>query len=537
MREDFLVMLDMQPHVIRAGVGMGEVIPRPHVELPARAAYRKAVGTASGSTRRAADYLVGPALDEAERSGEELEIVWPLRTEASTGTDSSNATDKTNGDVDDMKVEGAEDSAAKDNADNGLVQDWLALEALFRYILVTALQLPPKPVNYMILLAVPAYLPPPVHEQLTQMFFESYFIANFLIIERPVVQLYSCAAMTGVVVDVGQNATDVAVIYEAELLQPSVLRCSIGEQECDEYLANVLLEANPDLPTLLAPPAPDSDGNTAGAALEGEALHTALLQLISIMKEGEHIRYQMDKANAGVPGTLGANGQAIDGAGVADEEEEEEEGITDVAKALASGKVNKILAAGQTSNVTTLEGDKIEIQNLYSTSLPSLVIGPERHRFAEPLFNPSLLSQCTRFAASKAASHAQSPSLPEVAANSVNTIPEVEKRGIVWESVVFTGGLARVKGLAAALIASLQKYAADVPPPMENASVQYSRRARHAKTPDYFSEFRERPDLTSFLGASIYAKLGFLESQGGEWMTKQDYNENGPSIATRLGSA
>lgn len=313
-------------------------------------------------------------------------------------------------------------------------------------MIVTALQLPPKPVNYMILLAVPAYLPPPVHEHITQMFFESYFIANFLIIERPVVQLYSCAAMTGVVIDVGQHATDVAVIYEAELLQPSVLRCSIGEQECDEYLANILLEVNPDLATLLAPPAPDSDGSTAGSPLEGEALHRALLQLIGIMKEGEHIRYQFDKASAAAQGAIGSNGQTIDGTAVAEDEDEEEEGITDVAKALASGKVNQILSAGQTSNVTTLEGDKIEIQNLYSTSLPPLTIGPERHRYAEPLFNPSLLSHGTRFASSSAATHTHEPSVPELVANAVSTLPEVEKRGIVWESVVFTGGMARVKG-------------------------------------------------------------------------------------------
>lgn len=49
-------------------------------------------------------------------------------------------------------------------------------------------------------------------------------------------------------------------------------------------------------------------------------------------------------------------------------------------------------------------------------------------------------------------------------------------------------------------------------------------RAKHQKTPDYFSEYRERPDMTSFLGGCIYAKLGFLESQGGEWITKQAYN-------------
>lgn len=100
-------------------------------ELPARAAYRKASGSASGSSRRAADYLVGPALDEAERSGEELEIVWPLDSNAYTGAGSSSS-DRTNGDSDAMKVDSAEDAAAgKDGqlASAG-VQDWAALEAL-----------------------------------------------------------------------------------------------------------------------------------------------------------------------------------------------------------------------------------------------------------------------------------------------------------------------------------------------------------------------------------------------------------------------
>lgn len=411
------------------------------------------------------------------------------------------------------------------------------VNTISRYILFTALQLPSKPVNYMILLAIPAYLSPTQHEEVTQMFFEAYFIANFLIIERPVVQLYSCAAMSGVVVDVGQHATDVAVVYEAELLQPSVLRCSIGEQECNEYLANILLEANPDLPALLAPPAQDSDGSSAGTPLEGEALYRAILHLINLLKEGEHIRYQVDKSLVGAQDiSRPNNGQAIDGTGVAEPEEEEEEGLTDVAKALASGKVNKILSAGQNSNVTTLEGDRLEIENLYSPSLPPITIGPERHRYAEPLFNPSLLSQCTRFPQASAILHASAPSVPEVVASAVSTLPEVEKRGIVWESVVFTGGMARVKGnfrcmhirssfiangfpgfscpgVASAMTASLQRYAADIPPPVEHAPLQYSRRAKHARTPDYFSEFRERPDLTSFLGASIYAKVGSVDSQ------------------------
>ena len=99
-------------------------------------------------------------------------------------------------------------------------------------------------------------------------------------------------------------------------------------------------------------------------------------------------------------------------------------------------------------------------------------------------------------------------------------------------------------GVAKTLVASVQRYAVDTPQLNEQGQLAYLRRARHAKTPEYFSEFRERPDITSFLGACVYAKvrqgcrnklskrlcltisrqLGFTESQGGEWMTKQAYN-------------
>lgn len=62
-------------------------------------------------------------------------------------------------------------------------------------------------------------------------------------------------------------------------------------------------------------------------------------------------------------------------------------------------------------------------------------------------------------------------------------------------------------GVAKALVASLQRYAVDTPSMGEGGQTVHLRRARHAKTPEYFSEFRERPDITSFLGACIYAKV------------------------------
>lgn len=300
----------------------------------------------------------------------------------------------------------------------------------------------------MILLAIPSYLPPDSHERLTQIFFESYNIANLLIVERALVQLYSCASMSGVTVDVGLHATEVAVIYEAHIHPPSLVRCSIGEAECDQYLVEILLEANPELPAQLSVPSGESEGSSSSQPLEGEALYNAVLRLVNIMKDGEYIRFQVDKSSQVAQAISNRDdGAAIDGDGLGNDGEEEEEGITDVAKALASGKVGQMLASGQSANVTVVDGDKLEIQNPYSSSLPAITIGLERNRYAEPLFNPSLLSRCTRLGAASASHKASSPSLPEVIASAVRTLPEVEKRGIVWESVVFTGGLARVKGM------------------------------------------------------------------------------------------
>lgn len=82
------------------------------------------------------DYLVGPALDEAERSGEELEISWPLQVGSSRsnsiGTTASTSAEQND---EDMQVESNGSSAvqAKTKAirrEPDGVTDWIGLEAL-----------------------------------------------------------------------------------------------------------------------------------------------------------------------------------------------------------------------------------------------------------------------------------------------------------------------------------------------------------------------------------------------------------------------
>lgn len=613
MREDFLVIIDWQPHVVRAGIGMGEVIPRPTVELEARVALRRdgacsssnvnvngSTGT-STSTRKWSDYLVGQALEEAERSGEELDIVWPLQLGSSSSSSRDNKAVSSTTSSGDVAM--TDDTAATSTSTNGKgkmaeaegVKDWTALEALFRHLIITCLSLPSKPVNHMFLLAHPPSLSPSTLELVTQQFFEHHCVSNLLLVERSLVQLLSCNALSGIVVDVGRNFTDVSVVLDSQVVPYAHLRFDVGERDCDEYLEKILLERNPDLPRLLSA----EDSRSTKEEADQQRVSRAIQTLIKIMKEGEYIRYSPAKASTSAdPRATGEN----------DEDEEEEEGISDVAKAIASGKVNKIInkdmaagaaegqevrvieqdedeeeeaakaeagengdeamagadgatadsaEAGTASKVAAAsqtqkkpKGNKLSIPNPVSTSLPNIVIGNERNRYAEPLFDPSvLLAAASSRSADADAAEMQSakekaygPSLGEVVNAAVMRIPEADKRAALWENVVVTGSMARVKGFAPALISSLHRYLPQSTNPLAttyNDSNQpqdafRNRRARHLKTPEYFSEFRERPDLTSFLGGCIYAKFGFQESQGGEWLTKQHYNQHGPKIATML---
>ena len=109
-------------------------------EIAARAAYRQAQGTASGSTQRASDYLVGQALDEAERSGEDLHVVWPLQLAGQEpgGAEADGHSKSNSISVPDMAVDGENGGAAAAAGSNDLpgvvaadaVHDWLAMEAL-----------------------------------------------------------------------------------------------------------------------------------------------------------------------------------------------------------------------------------------------------------------------------------------------------------------------------------------------------------------------------------------------------------------------
>lgn len=236
-------------------------------------------------------------------------------------------------------------------------------------------------------------------------------------------QLYSCATITGVVVDVGKRSTEISVVAETQTYHPGCLRVDIGEDDCDGHLKNVLLKMHAGLPQALA-----GEGNVP---LEGEALARSLQSIIDLLKEGEFLRYGATAIAALAKASAASNSESkVDEAPIPtiDQDEEEEEGITDVAKALASGKVAKLLSpgsAGYGGIVLSSEGVDVLLVPHPSgvADLPPIAIGPERHRYAEPLMG-----------------------LVQAIKGAVERVPTREVRNEVWQNVVFTGGVARIRG-------------------------------------------------------------------------------------------
>ncbi|KAG9288041.1 hypothetical protein G9A89_017636 [Geosiphon pyriformis] len=141
-------------------------------------------------------------------------------------------------------------------------------------------------------------------------------------------------------------------------------------------------------------------------------------------------------------------------------------------------------------------------------------IGSERFQAAEPFFAPCLVGK------------GGLATLPDAIYFAISSC-EIDKRGILWENIVFTGGSSLLKGFKERLQKELEVYLNL----SDNAGDhQTVKEPRFLKIPDYFTNFKDRPDLAPFLGASIVAKLVFGETNSKSYISKVDYNEKGPSV-------
>lgn len=220
-----------------------------------------------------------------------------------------------------------------------------------------------------VLLALPAKLSRMTHMLLCRMFFERFNVAGFTSIERPLATLYAANLISGILVDIGEDETDIVTVHESLIRHGSSIVIPIGIRDCERYLAHIL-RTNTSVMSVLAPPDQPPP--------EPKQLDILLLGLARYLWKSGHIK-------------IPAEG----------EPEPEDEGTLDIAALLVAGRERAIIeAAGNKKKSQQNKADKereremaaLDLVTVQYLDLPPITVGRERHRFCDPLFDPQLLS-------------------------------------------------------------------------------------------------------------------------------------------------
>ncbi|KAH9809649.1 actin-domain-containing protein [Melampsora americana] len=513
-----IISLSTHSHSIQAGLGLSPEAILPPTHSLTTEIYLPESLKSSDPTRRWSDYSLEPKPGYLPQS---------LFTDSGDGTGQS-------------------------------VVDWKALDAFFRHLLFTSLKLSNPPLAQHILLSIPPSISNVTRDKLTQLFFENLQAPALFLADSGLLHILASNRSSGISVDLGTHSTLLSFIHDSILLRHCSLSFPLGEVDCDNYLIALLLTHDTALPERLCP----SPGDRSP-----KALYQALCSLVTSLKTDGHIRFQPELSDlvSALPNTS---------------VEEDENAITDVAQAIVSGKVDKLLGrqpsgggasassslhsrrgtAASTANAKKLEAELLVESDTIIVSVPTsdasssptrlptefgtvqipnqvsaaeLRIGKFRHRHAEPLFSPSVLSLIpSTFAQHGLEAYASryTPEMIEDAGDGITAAAQTALRKIdggqnqrreVSEHLILTGQggiMCRTEGLAEVLSKALG--------------------SKPAKVPDYFSEFKSRPELLGFLGGAIVAKLIFNDASASKlWMSKPDYSREGPYVSRKIGEA
>ncbi|EGG11078.1 uncharacterized protein MELLADRAFT_102956 [Melampsora larici-populina 98AG31] len=510
-----IISLSTHSHSIQAGLGLSPEAILPPTHSSTTEIYLPESLQPSDPTRRWSDYSLEPKPGYVARS---------LFTDSGDGTGQS-------------------------------VVDWKALDAFFRHLLFTTLKLSNPPLAQHILLSIPPSISNVTRDKLTQLFFENLQAPALFLVDSGLLHILASNHSSGISVDLGTHSTLLSFIHDSVLLRHCSLSFPLGEVDCDNYLIALLLTHDTTLPDRLCPSAENQSP---------KALYQALRSLVTSLKADGHIRFQPELSDLA---------SALPDTSV----EEDENAITDVAQAIVSGKVDKLLGRqtsvggasasgslhsrrGTATSTKKLEAELLKESDTIIVSVPTsdtassptrlptdfgtiqipneftaaeLRIGKFRHRHAEPLFSPSVLSLIpSTFAQHGLEAYASryTPEVIEDAGDGIIAAAQTALRKIdggqnqrreVSEHLVLTGqgGITcRTEGLAEVLSKALG--------------------SKPAKVPEYFSEFKSRPELLGFLGGAIVAKLVFNDASASKlWMSKPDYSREGPYVSRKIGEA
>ncbi|TFK25578.1 actin-like ATPase domain-containing protein [Coprinopsis marcescibilis] len=500
LRDANVLILETGRTAIRAGLGLHELLKTPIIDIPARVGLRKAANggedpSASGSKTNGNntggphvnDYLVGPQLDEAlvGAGAEDIVVSWPFL--------------------------------------NGNVSDWRQAEALWKYVLFNQLQRRRTQNESPVILTLPVPIPSRTeYEYACQIFFERFNVPAFAILDRPIAQLYSANALSGVVVDIGFLKTDITPVHEGGLLHHAHTSTNIGTRTCQHYLAH-LLKSNSSVMQAVSP---------ATNPLPERELHFTLVRLA----------HQLVTAGLVKPPSSGELAAPL-----------EDEGVTDIAAVVVAGKERAVIESGMKKKLNAkataaelAKAREIEALDLVTVKFEGteVTVGKERHRFCEPIFDPAVVEGLglEKFLSgdgevgpkgeeglpplSLRDEHGHKVwALQETVGHTVSQV-DPDLRQYLWQGLLVTGEVTQfIKGIGISLQSRLAPFVTSSGLDTDTQP----RSIRVLNVPEYYAEYRDTGNgYSAFLGSSIVAKIIFNDHSGSNYVSKIDYGTKGP---------
>ncbi|KAG9323988.1 hypothetical protein KVV02_007310 [Mortierella alpina] len=91
-----------------------------------------------------------------------------------------------------------------------------------------------------VLMVVPTAWTKEEHERITQIFFENFNVPGLYLAEEPLMTIYGCATLTGLVIDIGHNSTEITPILDTQIQHNAIQTIPLAGSDIDAYLLELL---------------------------------------------------------------------------------------------------------------------------------------------------------------------------------------------------------------------------------------------------------------------------------------------------------
>eukprot|EP01083_Nonionella_stella_P217646 781253_1 len=132
--------------------------------------------------------------------------------------------------------------------ENGIVTCWDYMERLWHHTFYNELRVAPE--EHPVLMTEAPWNPSANREKMTQIVFETFNVPQYYVSIAAVLSLFASCRHTGIVLDSGDDVTFAVPIYEGYALPHAVVRCRVGGRNLNEYLRKLLQKRGLNYPTV-----------------------------------------------------------------------------------------------------------------------------------------------------------------------------------------------------------------------------------------------------------------------------------------------